>query len=74
MSHIYVSVYMCVFRHACMHCVGVFVYVSTCIYMYIVCIYIFPSLSLNGAVGTIIHCGEKSLGHLRDYQICFFFF
>lgn len=65
------KVYICVYlgMHVCM-CVGVFRYVCTCIYMYIVCIYIFPYLSLNGAVGTITHCGERNPGLLRDYQIC----
>lgn len=65
------KVYICVYlgMHVCM-CVGVFRYVCTCIYMYIVYIYIFPYLSLNGAVGTIIHCGERNPRLLRDYQIC----
>lgn len=51
-------------------CVGVFIYVY--LYIHVHSMYIhFSFFIFKWSSGTIIHCGERSPGHLRDYQICF---
>lgn len=72
MSHIYmyVIVYLCMYVCMCVW-VGVFIYACICIYMYIICIHIFPFLSYlqMEQLEQLSIVVRKSIVYLRDYQI-----